>query len=99
MLTVVLAVAVVGIVLLAAAVLTDNTIVAIIVIVVALVGLFLLGQEWFRNRRQPGAGPGPDRAADNGAEETRHASGELEPDEFEPDVPYDDSESSPPADK
>ena len=93
MLTVVLAVAVVGIALLAAAVLTDNTIVAVIVIVVALLGLFLLGREWLRERRPPNAPQDGEHSGD--AAEPHHAADErLQADEFEPDVPYEESGDS-----
>ena len=102
MLTVVLAVAVVGIGLLAAAVLTGNTIVAVAVIVIAVVGLVLLGRDWLQERRQLGSEPSrPDGQSNgisggSGADVTgaERASGEtrLEPDEFEPDVPYDEPE-------
>jgi hypothetical protein len=102
-LTVVLAVAVVGIGLLAAAVLTGNTIVAVAVIVIAVVGLVLLGRDWLQERRQLGSEPSgsePSRPREQANEisggsdgtEAERASDEtrLEPDEFEPDVPYDE---------
>jgi hypothetical protein len=97
-LTVVLAVAVVGIGLLAAAVLTGNTIIAVAVIVIALIGLALLARDWLQERRQPGSKSSrPDGRANeisggsggSGGEGTE-AEPRLEPDEFEPDVPYDE---------
>ncbi|HEY7053596.1 MAG TPA: hypothetical protein VH496_15895 [Mycobacterium sp.] len=90
MLTVVLAVAVVGIVLLGAAVLTDSTIVAIIVIVIALVGLGLLARDWLANR---GAGESRTQPELDDAESGHASERSLEPDEFEPDVPYEESET------
>ena len=50
MLTVVLAVAVVGTALLAAAVLTGNPVIAVAVIAIAVVGLVLLGREWLADK-------------------------------------------------
>src|SRR5690242_6081169 len=97
MLTIVLAVAVVGMALLAVAVLTDNTIVALLAIVVAVIGLVLLAREWLADRRQPA-----DRQ-DDGSSETEvahdaHGDDELEPDMFEPDVAYEDGEQGDVAD-
>ena len=104
MLTVVLAVAVVGIGLLAAAVLTGNTFVAVAVIVIAVVGLELLGRVWLQERRQLGSGPArPDGQANeisggSGSDvtEAEHAADEarLEPDEFEPDVFYEELDTA-----
>jgi hypothetical protein len=99
-LTVVLAVAVVGIGLLAAAVLTGNTIIAVAVIVIALVGLALLARDWLQERRQLSSEPSrPDRQANeisggSGGDGTE-AEPRLEPDEFEPDVPYDELDAGP----
>lgn len=100
MLTVVLAVAVVGIGLLAAAVVTGNTIIALAVIVIAVLGLVLLGRDWLQERRQLGSGPprpyGQANEISGGSgvdvAEAEHATDEtrLEPDDFEPDVPYDE---------
>jgi hypothetical protein len=102
-LTVVLAVAVLGIGLLAAAVLTGNTIVAVAVIVIAVVGLVLLGRDWLQERRQLGWKPSPADGQANGVSGgsggdvtgAEHASDEtrLEPDQFEPDVPYDEPDT------
>jgi hypothetical protein len=94
-LTVVLAVAVVGIGLLAAAVLTGNTIIAVAVIVIALIGLALLARDWLQERRQLGSGSSRrdgqanDSSGGDGGDGTE-AEPRLEPDEFEPDVPYDE---------
>src|ERR1700757_2921148 len=100
MLTVVLAVAVVGTALLATAVLTGNTIIAAAVIAIAVVGLVLLTRDWLAERRQLGSEPSKPQGQANeisggDVTEAKHASDEtpLEPDEFEPDVPYDELDS------
>jgi hypothetical protein len=99
MVNVVLAVAIVGVALLAAAVLTDNTIVALVVIIVAAVGLVLLARDWLSDRQQPAprhtAPEEPAAPEDSGEEAAEHVSHEdhVDADEFEPDVPYDDSDT------
>ena len=97
MLTVVLAVAVVGIALLAAAVVLDNTFVAFVAIALAVVGLSLLARDWLAERQrvdsQAELGSAPDGDAEH---EYPSAAEPLEPDENEPDVPYDESESGAP---
>jgi hypothetical protein len=92
MLNVVFAVAIVGVALLAAAVLTDNTIVALVVIAVAVVGLVLLVRDWLGDRGQDEPQQAVTGETDTGDDEEPHLSHEegLEPDEFEPDVPYGD---------
>jgi hypothetical protein len=99
MLTVVLAVAVIGIAMLAVAVLTDNTIVAIVVIAIAALGLVLLARDWLRERRlvdATGEGHGtPADVIENGpAPPPEHDVPALEPDEFEPDVLYEEPGAS-----
>jgi hypothetical protein len=95
MLTVVFGVAIIGIAMLAVAVLTGNTIVALVVIAIAAVGLLLLARDWLGERR-PLDATGEDHqwAADEaknghvpGPEDNAPA---LEPDEFEPDVLYEE---------
>jgi hypothetical protein len=93
LLTLILVVAIVGIGLLAAAVLTDNTIVALIVIAIAIIGLVLLARDWLDERRQrepeecrPVEHSDDDNPAVHRSDETP-----LEPDQFEPDVPYQES--------
>ncbi len=82
MLTAVLVVAIIGIAMLAVAVVTENTIVAVIVIALAAVGLVLLGREWMRERRlgEPTRETDPEQIR-----ETPHQA-DIEADEFEPDV-------------
>ena len=100
MLTVVLAVAAVGIGLLAAAVLTGNTIIAVAVIAIALIGLALLARDWLQERRQRGSessrpdGQANEISGGSGGDGT-DAERRLEPDEFEPDVPYDELDAGP----
>ena len=99
MLTVVLAVAVVGIVLLAAAVVTDNTIIALAAIALAVVGLILLARDWLANRRDVESGLDT-RAQPEDIDDPDHLKDglQLEPDEFEPDVPYEESDAPPDGD-
>ncbi len=93
MLTVVLAVAVVGIALLAAAVVTDNTIIALAAIALAVVGLILLGRDWLASRRDAESEADRHAQPEVIAESEHLRDGEqLEPDEFEPDVPYEESD-------
>ena len=91
MFTVVLAVVVVGIALLAAAVVTDNTFIALAAIALAVVGLFLLARDWLADRRHGESAPVANAQPDDVTEPEHVPEGEpLEPDEFEPDVPYED---------
>ena len=96
MLTVVLAVAVVGIVLLAAAVVFDNTFIALAAIALAVVGLILLARDRLAERQRVDSGPEP-RAEPDEVAEPQHVGHDesLEPDEFEPDVPYEESDAPP----
>ena len=99
MLTVVLAVAVAGIALLAAAVVTDNTIIALAAIALAVVGLILLARDWLANRRDAGSELDA-RAQPEVIDDPEHLRDglQLEPDEFEPDVPYEESDAPPDGD-
>jgi hypothetical protein len=93
LLTLILVVAIVGIGLLAAAVLTDNTIVALIVIAIAIIGLVLLARDWLDERRQrepEQRQPVEHSDDDNPAVHSADAA-PLAPDQFEPDVPYEES--------
>jgi hypothetical protein len=94
-LTVVLAVAVIGIAMLAIAVLTDNTIVALAVIAIAVLGLVLLARDWLRERglaeaTHEGNGSTVDEIENGRAPHPEHDAPALEPDEFEPDVLYEE---------
>lgn len=98
MLTVVLAVAVIGIALLAVAVLTDNTVVALVVIAIAALGLVLLARDWLGERRRLDAMGEDDRwaagEADNGHPPVpEHDAPALEPDEYQPDVLYEEPDA------
>lgn len=100
MLTAVLGVAVIGVAMLAVAVLTGNTIVALVVIAIAALGLVLLARDWVHERRlldTTGEDHSPTAdATENGrAPPPEHDAPPLEPDEFEPDVLYEEPE--PPA--
>jgi hypothetical protein len=97
MLTVVLAVAIVGTALLAVAVLTGNTIIAVAVIAIAVFGLVLVARDWLADRKRLDSGPSKPHGEANeisGADvtEVKHASYDepLQPDDFAPDVPYDE---------
>jgi hypothetical protein len=102
MLTVVLVVAVIGIAMLAVAILTGSTVVALIVIALAALGLLLLARDWLKERRGLDATGKDDREetddASNGratAPEHVEAERPLEPDKFEPDVLYEESDALP----
>jgi len=97
MLTAVLAVAVVGTALLAVAVLTGNTIIAVVVIAIAVVGLVLVARDWLVDRGRLDLAPSKPHGEANeissaDVAEVKPASDEppLEPDDFAPDVPYDE---------
>ena len=87
MLTVVLGVAVIGIAMLAVAVLTDNTVVAVVVIVIAALGLVLLARDWLGERRHLDV---TDETENGHALPPEHNAPALQPDEFEPDVLYEE---------
>lgn len=95
MLTVVLGVAVIGIAMLAVAVLTGNTVVAGVVIAIAALGLVLLARDWLGERRLVDA-TGEDHGLAAGEAENCHAPAPehntpaLEPDEYQPDVLYEE---------
>ena len=91
MLMVVLVVAVVGLLLLAVAILTANTILALVVIALAALGLLLLARDWFRDRRRPEAVPPAELHEPREPGVTR-AKRHLEADLFEPDVSYEDTQ-------
>ena len=95
MLTVVLGVAVIGVAMLAVAVLTGNTIVALVVIAIAAVGLVLLARDWLGERRPLDAtgeddGLAADEAMNGHVPAPEDNAPALEPDEFEPDVLYEE---------
>jgi hypothetical protein len=95
MLIVVLVLAVVGLAVLAAAILTGNTILPLIVIALAAVGLLLLARDWLADRRRPemDSTAEPD-AEPTGQGEVGREKRALEPDLFEPDVSYEDAEEA-----
>jgi UPF0716 family protein affecting phage T7 exclusion len=98
MLTIVLGVAVIGIAMLAVAILTGNTVVAVVVIALAALGLLLLARDWMRERRLM-AEAGQSQAGQMSDSLDAHREGHtdassLQPDEFEPDVLYEEPESS-----
>jgi len=100
MLSVVLAVAAVGVALLAAAVVFDNTFIALAAIALAAVGLILLARDWLANRGHVES-EADTRVEPEAIDDSEHLAedGEpLEPDEFEPDVPYEESDVPPDGD-
>lgn len=75
-------------VVLAVAVLTGSTLVALVVIVLAMGGLLLLARDWLKQR------PGrelSERAHGQPGEDAVQMDGTLNPDMFEPDVSYDEA--------
>ncbi len=100
MLIVVLVLAVVGLVVLAVAILTSNTILALVVIGLAVVGLLLLASDWFRDRRRlevESTDEGDVEAEEHHEPLEPEATRDkptLEPDLFEPDVSYEDAEEA-----
>jgi hypothetical protein len=103
---IVVVLAVLGLAVLAAAILTGNTILALVVIALALVGLLLLARDWFRDRRraEPESAGNPEiqpeeqhESVEPGVERVPEVNREkraLEPDQFEPDVSYEDAEEA-----
>jgi hypothetical protein len=86
MLIVVLVIAIIGIVVLAAAIMTGSTVIALVVIALAAVGLVLLARDWWGDRSRPPSGA----TQDSGDDDEHEAPGPstLTPDRFEPDIPY-----------
>lgn len=81
---IVIAVAIAGVVMLAIAIFTGNTIVASVVIALAALGLLLLARDWRRERRQ--SDPGATAANDESAAQAKRG---PDPETFQPD-PWDD---------
>ncbi|MBV9090909.1 MAG: hypothetical protein JO044_13580 [Mycobacteriaceae bacterium] len=99
MLILVLALAVVGLAVLATAILTGNTILALVVIAVAALGLLLLTRAWWKDRRRPRDAPDEADAAPAGDQESgqrgiARQKRALEPDQFEPDVSMEEAEEA-----
>jgi hypothetical protein len=84
---------VIGMAALAVAIVTGSTVIALIVIGLATVGLLLLARDWLKQRAPSGTAGAADlqpderRAQDEVTPEDRA----LNPDLFEPDVPYDEA--------
>ena len=94
MLTVVLGVAVLGIAMLAVAIVTGNTFVAVLVIALAALGLVLLARDGLKERKYFDA-TDPDGRSDRDQQPPdEHAHASLQPDEFEPDVLYEESDAT-----
>jgi hypothetical protein len=95
--TIVLVVAIVAIGLLAWAIVSGNTIVALVVIVLAALGLLLLARDWRKERRDADAAELQDRRRErqgsDSESEAHWLHPDLEPDEFEPDVEYDEAQA------
>jgi hypothetical protein len=98
MLIVVLAIAVVGMVVLAAAIITGKTIIALVVIALALVGLVLLTRDWLSDRSRPDADPAGDGDERAAPEIVDAGAGDLAPDRFEPDIADEQADVSEAAD-
>lgn len=85
MLIAVIAITIGGIVMLAIALFTGNTIVAFVVIALAAIGLLLLARDWRRQRRRPSSGKATAANAEQAAPEKRVP----DPETFQPD-PWDE---------
>jgi flagellar biosynthesis/type III secretory pathway M-ring protein FliF/YscJ len=85
MLTAVIAITIGGIVMLAIALFTGNTIVAFVAIALAAIGLLLLARDWRRQRRRPDPGKATAANDEQAAPEKRVP----DPETFQPD-PWDE---------
>ena len=85
MLTALIAITIGGIVMLAIALFTGNTIVAFVVIALAAIGLLLLARDWRRQRRRPDSGKATAANDEQAASEKRVP----DPETFQPD-PWDE---------
>ena len=80
--------AVAGMVVLVAAIVVSNTMLAAIAIGIAIVGLILLGRDWLKQRNTVET----DEAADQRADEpTSRSESALKPELFTPDVSYEEA--------
>jgi hypothetical protein len=84
---------VIGMVVLAVAILTGSTFIALVVIGLAVVGLVLLARDWLKHREASGTADTahPEAGERRQEEEVAHGDRALNPDMFEPDVLYDEA--------
>lgn len=85
--------AVVGLVLLVVAIIVGKTNIALLAIAIASLGLFLLGRDWLKERRNREADGADDDQPDEHGREDQGSSPDngLRPENFEPDVSYDEA--------
>lgn len=78
---------------LAVAIMTGSTVIALVVIGLAMVGLFLLARDWRKQRKPSGTARAADLQPDERLpeEEVTREDRVLNADMFEPDVPYDEA--------
>jgi threonine/homoserine efflux transporter RhtA len=88
--TLVVVLALAGLVALLVAIMTGSTFVAVIVIALAVLGILLLVRDWRTERRQfPSGGHGASPAEDD--DPTGAAAARMDPDMFSPDIAADGS--------
>lgn len=86
--TLVVVLALAGLVALLIAIMTGSTVIAVIVIALAILGILLLVRDWRTERRQSVSdGRGDSPAEDTGA--TGSAAARMDPDAFSPDIAAD----------
>jgi hypothetical protein len=85
--------AVIGMVVLAVAILTGSTVIALAAIVLAGVGLLLLARDWLKQRERSDMAGGAYFQPDERPAEEKVAHGDrlVNPDTFEPDVSYEEA--------
>jgi hypothetical protein len=85
--------AAIGMVVLAMAIVTGSTVIALIVIGLAMVGLVLLARDWLKHREPGGTPVGVDRWPDERRPEEEPPQGDkvVNPDMFEPDLSYEEA--------
>jgi membrane protein implicated in regulation of membrane protease activity len=86
--TLVVVVALAGLVALLVAILTGSTVVAVIVIALAALGILLLVRDWRAERRQSASDDGGDSPAEDSAAKGT-AKARMDPDTFAPDIAAD----------
>lgn len=86
--TLVVMLALAGLVALLVAIMTSSTVVAVIVIALAVLGILLLVRDWRAERRQSASDYGGDAPAEDPAA-TGTAKARMDPDTFSPDIAAD----------
>lgn len=81
-----------GFVVMAIAIFTGSTVMAVIAIAIAILGLLLLAKDWRKQHRARAAGEATDPPAGKGP--PNETPNRLEPEMFEPDVSYEEATES-----